>query len=477
MPSDESTPSLLDSEDRGGDAAEGGFAFQEHMLVARVPHWLRREGFSQMVREAMGDAEGKFFVPSLGYVREFVEYKNHQITPREFWNELSHFWKIDEGAPSTFARFVLVCTGASKEVRHIVESLRRVRDAASFYEGSPGIGPSSFAQFVEAVEYAGHSKDDAEFLFSRVDIQIDAPDAEVLAREVFGVSLRKHFPMTSHLSGDDVDVAFEKIRSLLKARKNKPVARVELEAALWNRVPNGIRPDKRPVRIVTATKPVEPISAQELILDWEEFFGRDERSYPLPKTWERMRRELQTTKDWIMEIGRPRRISLGGNRRLSSSVCIGSVFSAVSGFAVEMDYRGDVWKTDDFGGDRYSWKSERLGAGRATETIVAIGVLRDIRTDVVQFLRRDGLAQAPGIVLSSDKALTGAAIANVAARAAKDAIAREVSASGARTVHLFVAVPAPFALFLGHLLNALGEVQCYEWVGAGLYAPTCRLPT
>ena len=474
---DEKLPSLLDAEARGGDTAEGGFAFQQNMLIARVPSWLRREGFSQMVREAMGDAEGKFFVPSVGEVREFVEYKNHQVTPQEFWYEISHFRRLNKGAASTFVRFVLVCAGVSRGVLPVVEALRRVRDPTSFYKGSGEIGESSFAQFVKTVETAGHTKEEAEFLFSKVHIEDDAPAAEVLAREIFGVSLREHFPETNHLSSSDIDTIFARLRSLLGARKNKPISRTELETALWDHVPNEFRADRRPVRIVTATESVDYTGAQELIFDWKEFFGRDERSYPSPKKWHRMRAELKATRDWIIETGRPRRVSLGGSRRLSSSVCIGSVFSAVSGFSIEMDYRGHVWKTGEYGESSYSWESEWVGSGPAHEAVVAIGVLRNIRTDVDRFLEKDGHADAPRLVLYGGEPLTGPAMASAAARAAKDAIAREMSTINARTLHLFVAVPAPLALFLGHRLNAVGEVQCYEWVGSGLYVPTCRLPT
>ena len=211
MGSDEKrAPSLLDAEARGGDTAEGGFSFQENMLVARVPAWLRREGFSEMVREALGDAEAKFFVPGKDEVREFVEYKNHQIAPAEFWTEIGRFQELDRGAPGAYQRFVLVCTGVSEGARPVAEALRRVRDPDSFYEGASEIQSSSFDSFLEVVERAGRSREDAEFLFSKVHIESDAPGAERLALEVFGGSLKEHFPETSRLSGDDAEAAFQR---------------------------------------------------------------------------------------------------------------------------------------------------------------------------------------------------------------------------------------------------------------------------
>lgn len=474
---DKSAPSLLDAEARGGDTAEGGFSFQEHMLVARVPGWLRREGFSEMVREALGDAEARFFVPGSGEVLEFVEYKDHQVAPAEFWKEVGHFQELDEGAPGAYKQFVLGCCGVSEGVRPVVNALRRVRAAYPFYTGVDEIRDASLGDFVEAVERADHSREDAEFLFSKVQVEADAPDAERLACEVFSASLKEHFPDTSRLPGDDVEAAFERLRSLVNSRKNQPISRAELEDVLWSRVPEEIRADQRPVRIITATDPVDRGSAPELVFDWQEFFGGGERSYPPPEAWERMRQELEAAKEWMVAAGRPRRISVGGSRRLSGSLCIGSVFSAVSGFALEMDYRGEVWRTDEYGDPAYPWEVERVGEGQDREIAVAIGILKDIRGDVAQFLKNEGRNGELRLVLSGNAALDGPAAANAAAAAAKEAITRELSATGARLLHLFVAVPAPFALFLGHRLNAVGEVQCYEWVGEGSYVPTCRFST
>ena len=470
-------PSLLDPEARGGDTAEGGFAFQENMLVARVPVWLSREGFSEMVREALGDAEAKFFVPGLGEIREFVEYKDHQVAPAEFWKEIGHFQTLDEGAPGAYERFVLACPGVSRDVQPVAEALRRVRDPDPFYEGAGEIRNASFEAFVGAVERADRSRQEAEFLFSKVYLETDAPDAEGLAREVFGGALRKHFPETSRLAGDDVDRAFERLRSLVKAKKNQPILRREMEEALWGGLPEETRADHRPVRVLTATEPVDPRGARELVFGWQEFFGGSERSYPPPEAWGRMREELRATREWIAAAGRPRRISIGGSRRLSGSLCIGAAFPAVSGLALEMDYRGEVWKTDEYGGPAYSWEVEREGKGQRKEIAVVVAIQKDIRGDVVRFLEEHERADELQLVLSGPEALSGGAAANAAAAAAKDAIARELSASGARLIHLFVAVPAPLALCLGHRLNAVGEVQCYEWVGAGAYVPTCRFST
>ena len=59
--------SLLSPQSRGGDIAEGGFQYQFDSTIAQIPNWLAQEGFTEMIREALGDAEARFFVPSVGF--------------------------------------------------------------------------------------------------------------------------------------------------------------------------------------------------------------------------------------------------------------------------------------------------------------------------------------------------------------------------------------------------------------------------
>ena len=475
---DRGSPSLLDPEARGGDTAEGGFSFQENMLVARVPGWLRREGFSEMIREALGDAEARFFVPGGPVAREFVEYKSHQVTPAEFWAEVGRFQDLDRGAPGTYERFVLVCRGVSESIRPALEALRRVRDAYPFYDGADAVQAASYEDFAAVVEGAGRSREDAGFLFSKVWIESDVADAEKLGREIFSGELVRHFEECGAVAGNAVSAAFERVRSLVKARKNQPISRAEGEDALWREMPEEIRGDRRPVRILTATAPVDPRAASELVFQWEEFFGGGERRYPDAQSWKRVRQELEATRAWMVAAGRRRRISLGGSRRLSASLCIGSVFSAVSGFAIDVEYRGQVWPSDSFSSGRsYAWDMEEIGEGERGEMAVAIGILKDVRGDVARFLEREGRAGDLRLVLRGAEPLSDPASANAAVASAKAAISGAVSGAGARVLHLFVAGPAPFALFLGHRLNAVGEVQCYELADDGSYVATARFPT
>ena len=55
--------SLLSPQARGGDIAEGGFQYQFNSTIGQIPNWLAQDGFTEMIRESLGDVEAKFFVP------------------------------------------------------------------------------------------------------------------------------------------------------------------------------------------------------------------------------------------------------------------------------------------------------------------------------------------------------------------------------------------------------------------------------
>lgn len=103
--------SLLDDEARGGDIALGGFTFQDGVTLAKIPRWLQQSGMTSLIREALGDTEVSFFVPGVGFRREFLEAKNHSVAPAEFWKEIDRFLVMDSGAPGSFQWFTLACTG------------------------------------------------------------------------------------------------------------------------------------------------------------------------------------------------------------------------------------------------------------------------------------------------------------------------------------------------------------------------------
>jgi hypothetical protein len=158
---DSPVPSLLEPESRGGDENEKGISFQAGVVLSYVARWLAMEGFTSMLREGLGDAEAKFYVPGRGYTKEFVEVKNHQVKPAEFWKEIDRFQQMDAGSPGEFQWFTLASAGVSSGLQPLRHGLRRLRDPYGFYQADSPIITNSYQQYVAIVKGLGRTRDDA----------------------------------------------------------------------------------------------------------------------------------------------------------------------------------------------------------------------------------------------------------------------------------------------------------------------------
>jgi hypothetical protein len=188
------TPSLLESESRGGDINEGGISFQASVTMALLPRWLSMEGFSAMIREAIFDTEAQFYVPGRGLVKEALEAKDHSVTPSEFWKEITRFREVNKGSPGSYQWFTLASTGLSDSLRPIRNSLRRIREPYGFYEQDGTITDNSYQQYVEQVERLGKTREEADFLFRRVLIEDDWSLNARHAKGVFQQSIYDNLP-------------------------------------------------------------------------------------------------------------------------------------------------------------------------------------------------------------------------------------------------------------------------------------------
>lgn len=480
MSGEHKVSSLLAPQATGGDIAEGGFQYQSNLITARIPNWLSQDGFTEMIRESLGDVEAKFFVPNVGLVREFVEYKNHRLTPSELWPEIEHFQQLDQSAPGSYRRFVLACTGVSDTLAPMINALNRIRGAYSFYDGATSIQNNSFDDFARIVKALDKSSELAKFIFSKVTFEIDLTDAEDHPRELFRETLLKNFAVFDELRLGVANLAYSRLVELVRSRKNKPIYRWELEQAIWGCVD----PEARP-RSVIRIHTLHNYSTSKgpdgcLTFDWVSTFGGVERRYPPVDEWNlEVLGGLQTTKEWILSTSRPRQIYLSGNRRLSASVAIGSIFSSVSGFIIEMETKDGLWKTNSYptvSTQDYSWMCDFRGGDSIGETAVGIGIRKDIVAEVERFLQSVNFCGSR-LYLTGWPALMSDDHANQAVDRAKEKILGVVARTKAKRMLLFIAGPAQFAVFLGHRLNATCTIQCYERKEANVYAPTCLIPT
>ena len=470
-----SAVSLLAPQSTGGDIAEGGFQYQTNWIIAQIPIWLAQHGFTEMIRESLGDVEAKFFVPGVGLRREFVECKNHRLTPSKFWAEIEDFLEKDQQAPDSYQRFVLVCKSVAIKLNPIINALRRIRDAYPFYDEAQEIQNRSYNDFIELVKNQGQSKDMAHFLFSKVWFDTDAGNHHALFRR----NLLRHFPIFNDYLGKVIDIAHLHLVELVSSRKNQPIYRQELEDAIWKEGEEENRP--KSVRIHTLhDEDASKVPNGCLQFDWKNFFGGSERHFPPPEEWNlKILAELRGTKDWIASTNRERSIYLSGHRRLSASIAIGSIFSAVSGFTIGMEIRDGVWWTNSHAKKDtpdYQWQ-QSMGGESTDEIAVGISILKNTANEEVkQYLQMEHF-HGRQLYLYSDMVLLSDAQTNRAVQKAKSMIQEFVSKSQAKKIHLFFAGPAQFALFLGHRLNTIGKIQCYERTSPNAYVQTVLIKT
>ena len=474
---DRLTPSLLEPQSRGGDIAESGFSFQDHIILARIPTWLAQEGFTAMVKEGIGDVEAKFFLPGHGFIKELLEVKDHQLLPSEFWSEIKRFQEIDAGSPNTYRRFTLIATGASKELQPLVNGLHQIRGSHDFYEEQDAVKNNSIQDFIELVESKERIKQDALFLLKKVMVETDWNMVKPHGEAVFKQSLTDQLEEYGDLSVRTLDDIYNHLGTFVRQQRNQTISRKELEKKLGEKIPLRQQPPTRPILIYTATSPADNPTHPGLRFDWTAFSGGETRAIAPPEQWDQLVIDLQDTRTWIENYRNTKRIKLLGNRRISACLALGSVFSAVRGYAIEMEYRDEIWATNAHPTSEtpaYSLTHRILGE-KGDGLVVSISICRNIVNDVQANLEKFGLPNAPLLDIQGEQPITSPEQANIAVRNIKSLIVQNLLSTGGRIIHLFYAGPAHVALFLGHRLDATAPVICYGWTGANQYSQTCQL--
>lgn len=469
------SPSLLEKESTGGDIASSGFDFQAYLILCKLPHWLSFDGFSSVIWESVGDIEAKFFDPQKGEVIEAIEAKDHRITPREFWEEIDRFKNMDEGSPGTYRWFTLSCTGLSETLHPLKNGLRRLRDPYPFYSHTSGVFENSYEDYKEKVKGLGKSEEMAEFLFHKVSIDDKWGSLSEQAKGIFNNQFTRYLPGYD-LRGSEQEKVFDVLHRLVRSQKNKPVFRHQLKQAMHSVIDEDALPDQK-VHIHTEINKL-PEEPRKINFLWESFFGGQERVYPKTAIWtEELYNNLVKTRNWIEKNRSSKRIHLTGNRRLSSAMAIGSVFSAVSGFTIEAEQREGIWRTDAHPNNQTPGCDFAVDFEEGVDNkqlIVTIGITRDsIADEVAVYLEGEQQSDSSKLHLHTESPITTAEQANLVVNKLKKEIKSAVTQVDAEKVHLFYAGPAHLALFLGHRWNGMPLVQCYEWINTGLYVPTC----
>lgn len=470
---------MLDREATGGLIATNGLRFQENVALANVPTWLANHRFASLIVEGQSDIDAQFFTPKHGEYCELTEVKDHILTPAEFWAEIDHFRALDADSPNTYQRFTLVCEGLAPTLSAIGNALNRIRGTHHFYAPFP-VGKASLDAFSKVVGKHGRGLEEARFLLERVHIDVTLSAVKTNAESVFGSQLVAAIPDLDSITKQDERAAFQALKALLASKIGQSVGRQELEETLRSTISAAHLSDIQPIHLHTSAHETDSDAPLAIRFDWSKFSGGTARSFPPALEWNGVVvSELQATKDWIMRHHTQRRLVLTGSRRLSASVAIGAVFSAVSGFAIEMTPApGQVnWCTDahaDTHTPPYAL-SKTVAGGASDDLVVSLGIPHNIQQHVDHFADASGLMASARLHLHGEQPVLSAQQANHLVHTVKQAIRESLARTEARTIHLFLACPSFVALLLGYRLNAIGVIQCYEWLGNKSYAPTCRI--
>lgn len=469
------SPSLLDPESTGGFHAKEGFSFQDGALLAKIPKWLANEGFEAIIQESIGDFEVRFFSPSEGHTIEAFEAKKHRVTLGLFWKEIDRFKTISKS--KSYTRFVIVCGELSQDVHAIVNAMDQIRGGLTFYDPKSQIIINSINNFKNLLKEKGNKKSYAEFLLRYVFVEHDWTSHEAAAKGIFRENAALS-PLFSDLSAKTTGEIFGRLLELVSGKLNKSVTRSEIEQRISSEpmLDDGLNRQSIKMEALISN---DVMDEDALLLKWPRFFGAGTRSYPDASEWQnQLMRQLDETYQWINAHRSQKRILFTGRCRLSSAIAFGHTFAAVTGFSIDVSHRQAVWSSDSYPTslDNYDIEVEYDGE-IGSELVVIVQNVRQIGNPIIVESETLTMKGLPSIRISGGEPLRSDSEANLFVSIAKEHVQKRLEGLNASKIHLFTLCPLPLAMFLGHRLNGLASVQCYEWTGGTSYVPTVLLNT
>lgn len=213
-----------------------------------------------------------------------------------------------------------------------------------------------------------------------------------------------------------------------------------------------------------------------VVLDWVGKFRGEQpetrRGLIDPSQWNTdLADDLARTRTQLKEQSLSR-VLVRGAMRLPGWFAVGATLREVAGFDIAMRYHETVWSTSGESTAAACVKvlnDEPVDGGADIALVVALAL--DISPDV-----RDMLPRLPNVgrIITvtvgdgpSRRLFSGAPDTMAAAVAVRDWVR---AARFGTTVHLFLAAPAPFAFFLGHLWDRVPPTTLYEDLAPGYEA-------
>jgi hypothetical protein len=452
---------VFDRTATGGAIARDGFGYQDAFVLQHLPQWLAQEAFSHVVSETRGDVEVCYF-GGAGYVlRALYEAKGYELSASAFWSELKDFMKIHGESPHEYVRFGLVCREFADGVRPLLNMLERLRGVVTSHPDTSPVVSDARQQVREWMATKGQA-DIADFVMDRIDF---ISFAEESAEAAFAGEFDRHF-RTLDLRSSERAAVKDKFKALVAASSSAPVRRPELESAIasvspaaadaWGRSGRRLHLIQRPWT--------------DLALPLETYDGT-ERAKLSRDDWKALLDRAHACEKFLADSSVRRQVLIDGKHRMSASCLVGFSFSAVRGYHLQVEHNGMKFRSDDHERAPGEFFTVRQTPGAAgAEGVVTVGFPTPVGNDA----NLPGLEGLARLDFFSAGVVDGMPALNTAVAQAKSELARFRSDLGLAKLHLFVKAPSVFAMLLGYRLNALGEVQLYDWVETS-YVPTALL--
>lgn len=466
---------LLGRAATGGEVAREGLGYQDMYVLSRLPEWLSQGAFSGVISECIGDVEVCYFTMH-GQRRTFIEAKNYKLTPKKFWAEIKDFQNVHTGNETVYTQFLYVAPELPTDLSPIFRQLQRIRNHGASFELGASPLVAAEADFVQSVVDAGETPSLARFVLEHVDFDLfDDTQAE---SRCLG-ALPNALPPFDEFASAKQKAVLAKWKELVTSSTKRRIDRREFEQAILDALPEAEAKYwlnyPTTIHLQKGAQGEKAPGPFDISINVAPFLGED-RGARTSQEWDELSAAVEGMGEFIRN-SRPRNmIQVGAELRMSLATLLGVSLKAAKGHYLEIIYRDNIFPLHRF--DRapvaYFSREECTGSGRDGVVLIHIGAAT--RNDLKEVMDQHMLSAAPRLYLESASPIPDIATLNTAVAAAKSALATFRSNGEVHLLHVFIKAPSFFAMALGHRLNALGEVQLYDWVGSA-YLPTVKVLT
>lgn len=488
MTEDQGNASLASRQSMGGIMGEKGYSAQALYIALKLPYWLIDGAVEQIMAEGAGDVD-VLFRRGERAERQYLQVKDHLVTPGELRDVIQQFVARDAADPGTYTRFIVVAKGFSEDILRLRTLLARVRGQTPMYAGTVA-EVDTLADLEAAVEKLGLVVGGA-WLLEKVELEDSAhirtwPDSRAGAVNEFAGALAD-LPAYAKTLKPALARAFDAVRVHLADNTAQALHRDALLDVIEKTVRAFHAEVEQAGLSVFADHWGDPTYLASLehdvMFDWRVHFDRDTRRVPLPTIWDsEIVPELRRTEQRLRAVQAARQVHVRGGGTLSMGVVLGQTFSKVRGYEVTIQQGPERWSSAAVPSPRPVLSTGPVliledpdGDGLCLE----INASRVVGSKVNTFARAQGLTFQGRLTLDlHDEALRfDAASAVKAAQEIRHHLGRALDRHDFRRVHLFYAGPFGLAVLLGHLLNSVDDVCLYELQLEGGYARSATLNT